>query len=210
MADPGPLPGLYQEFFLPIIKDATAAVPDGGAAPGVEKYERAYMKEAVGFFLNLPVAPNRTGTFGGDGLNKGRKFNYRKQRASRSYTLILFPNTPVNAYGPTKANPTSNSKVLLKNSMSFSVPRTVGVSEMMAWLTNYEVLLNELWSAMASVEGNQDSAPGNFNNYLNILSLVTPWDRKHNVRTLLDNPSEQNIESDPSAANTSDPLSTQP
>ena len=204
MADPGPIPGIYQEFFLPIIKDPTVSDPNRGTEDGVEKYERAYIKEAVGFFLSLPVAPNRTGKFGGEGTNVGRTFNYRKQKASKGYTLLLFPDTEINAFGPTKADPTFSAKTLQKNSMSFSVPRTVGVSEMMAWLTNPETLLADLWSAMASVEGNEDTAPSSYSNYESIIALITPSDRRHNIRTLLDDPSSQNIESDPAASNSRD------
>lgn len=205
MADPGPLQGIYQEFFLPIIKDPTKSNPDRGTEEGAEKYERAYMKEPVGFFLSLPVAKNRTGEFGGQGLNKDRKFNYRKQRASKKFTLILRPSTEITIFNPLANNGAGQEITTKKNSISFSVPRTIAVSEIMAWLCNPTVVLPPLRSAIG---GTGVTGEVLAKNYESIIGIITPDDRRHNIRTLLTTGSSGQITSDVTLATTRDTIST--
>lgn len=193
MAAPGPLQGIYQEFFLPIIKDPTKKQPSRGTEDGPEKFERAYVKEPVGFFLGLPLAPNRTGEFKGEASNKGRKFNYRKQRASKSFQLILKPNTKIKIYNAIEGK----EEDVEKNSLSFSVPRTVGVSEVMAWLCHPADVLGPLKTAAGSSGAGGTTE---YANYAEIIGIITPDNRRHNITNLLSTGSTGKITSDTSIA----------
>lgn len=180
MASKGPLPGPYAEFYLPIKKDATKKQPDIGTLAGGNAYEVVYIKEAVGLFLMLPACPNRVGEYK-NGPNLGRQFNYRKQRASQTYTIILKPNTPIKAYNSDVTKGAIGIQTYLKNSISICTPPSVTVSEMIAWLANPNIV--DLMTGDDFVKmpmGGYSVA----SNYANIIAVITPSDRRHPIRAL--------------------------
>jgi hypothetical protein len=180
MASKGPLPGPYAEFFLPIKKDATKKQPDVSALTNGNAYHVVYIKEAVGLFLMLPACPNRVGKYK-NGDNVGREFNYRKQRASQTYTIILKPNTPIQAYNTDPSKGSIGIQSYQKNSVSICVPPGVTVSEMIAWLANPTIVDNMVGDDFIKMPvGGYNTA----NNYSNIIALITPSDRRHSIRCL--------------------------
>lgn len=180
MATKGPLPGPYAEFYLPIKKDSTKRQPNINELTGGDAYEIAYIKEAVGLFLMLPACPNRVGEYK-NGANLGRNFNYRKQRASQTYTIVLKPNTQIQAYNSDPKKGPIGIQTFQKNSISLCVPPSVTVSEMMAWLANPNIVDLMTGDDFIKMPMQGYTLAGN---YSNIIALITPSDRRHPVRCL--------------------------
>lgn len=180
MANKGPLPGQYNTFFLPIRKDARKAEPNVSQLTGTDVWERAYIKEAAGMYLLLPLAPSRNGVYK-NGPNKGRTFKYRNQRASVTWKIILKPNTMIQAFNSNPANGAIGTIAHPRSSISLCLPPTVTVSEMLAWLAN-PTIVNDIKGediTAYAIDG-YDLAK----NYESIIALITPSERKHPVRAM--------------------------
>lgn len=180
MANNGPLPGQYNTFFLPIRKDARKQEPDIGLLEGTFIWERAYIKEAAGMYLMLPLAPSRNGTYK-NGPNKGRAFKYRNQRASVTWKIILKPNTSIMAFNSNPQKGSIGTIACPRSSISLCLPPTITTSEMMAWLAN-PTIINDIKGEdiTAYSISNYDLAK----NYENIIALITPSDRRHPIRAM--------------------------
>lgn len=190
-----PLKGQYLEYYIGIGKDTTASlsVAEFNALEDPEKWERALIKEPIGNFLGLQLAPPRRGTFrdSGSNTNAGRHFAYRKQKGSRAFKFGLLPGTEIDiAYQERDANGIKivESKVTVAE-FQISLPRTCSVTEVIEWIQKGTKIGddNQRDDTAEGSHVNPGSGGGNQSNFDLITYIISPAGRKHSLRGIIDN-----------------------
>ena len=189
-----PLRGIYLEYYIGIGKYVTASLPQAefDKLEGAEKFERVLLKEPIGEFLNLTLAPPRFGVFNpaSSATNKGRNFAYRKQKGSRTFKVGLRPGTVIpQRYG--ERSPGGQLSIVTDNTRTpaefqMSLPRTCSVSEVIQWLLNGTTVDLE-GNATDTVTSSSGSGGGSGSNpFQQLTYLITPAGRKHPLRGLFE------------------------
>lgn len=186
---PGPKIVFYAPF--PASKKATA---DERAAPDDRLFARVLCKDSIGTFLGFSPAPYRASIFKARQTNPpagnvGKVFAINEKVSAKPFKFYLKPGTVVPgakieyAAGVEQALTDYHPK-----SISVWFPGHVTVADVLFWINSgvqgYRVGgVGELKQLPNVTTG--DGGSGSVNNLANILAVVTPNERKYNVRTIL-------------------------
>lgn len=190
-----PLRGQYLEYYIGIGKDIVSglSVGDFNKLKNEEKWERALIKEPIGNFLDLQLAPPRRGQFAdtGNNTNAERYFAYRKQKGSRAFKFGLVPGTEIDvAYQERTANGIQivEKKVTVAE-FQISLPRTCSVTEVIEWIQKGTKVGDDGQREDTAAGSHTNSgAGGSTRSPFDLITyIITPAGRKHALRGIIDN-----------------------
>lgn len=187
------LPGPKIPFYAPFPASKRAML-DGSAAPLDRIFARVLCKDAIGLWLGWVPAPYRVSRFddteeAGLAANAGKLFAINEKVSANPFKFFVKPGTSILGhkvkFSGSVVPPAAQYPV---KSISVWMPGHVTIQQVLFWingnLRTYALAGGGQSIALPNVEGGQSVEVTNAN--LNkILAVVTPNERKYNVRTNL-------------------------
>lgn len=185
------LPGPKIPFYAPFPASKRAR-EDLSAATLDRQFARVLCKDAIGLFLGLVPAPYRISRFddkpgGTVAGNNGRRFAINEQVSANPFKFFLIPGTQIEG---AKVNFSTGAVPVRRlypvKSISVWMPGHVTINQVLFWING---LLNGYTEGgvsriLPTVQNGQPRATTEAN-LKRILAVVTPNERKYNVRTVM-------------------------